>query len=69
MKEFKNKYDYNLNELKTIYIDENGEIIGGTNCAEKYKKGNKFTVRTSDTEQIELKVLEVKKVLMVEVNK
>ena len=65
MKEFKNTYDYNLNELKTIYIDENGKIIGGTNCVEKYKKGNKFIVFHSGAEQTELQVLEVKKILIV----
>jgi len=65
VKEFKNIYNYNLDELKTIYINKDGEIIGGTNCIENYKKGSKFTPFILDGAPPELQVLEVKKILIV----
>ena len=61
--EFKNIYNYDLDELETFYINEYGEIVGGSNSKCNYKTGSVFSPLDNG---LELKVLEVKKILIVQ---
>lgn len=63
MDEFKNKYNYDLDELETFYINESGEIVGGSNSKCNYKTGSVFSPLDNGQN---LKVLDVKKILIVE---
>lgn len=63
MNEFKNIYNYDLDELETFYINESGGIVGGSNSKCNYKIGSVFSPLDNG---LKLKVLEVKKILIVE---
>ena len=62
--EFNNIHNYDLEELDSLYVNKFGEIIGGSNYINNYKKGSVFDPLDNG---LKLKVLKVKKIFIVEV--